>query len=167
VTPTYIYDVLQRIIKSGLILSKNLSKKQYPFQEVLHTGKYSTDIRFVNYCRIEKAITDAQSHSLMQASLIPYPYKKYTYLWKQHECNIYVTLDWITKKSLIYAIKLVKCSLCPYIHKRLSELKSYCKNKHTKNTIIRHSKMDIDNFSKVSSKNYFSEDVWKLTKVKL
>ena len=29
------------------------------------------------------------------------------------------------------------CSLCCYTHKRLSELKSHCKSKHTQNTIIR------------------------------
>ena len=55
--------------------------------------------------------------------------------------------------------EMYQCSLCTYRHKRLSELKSHCKNKHTKNTIIRHRKMDRENFSKVSSKNYFSEEV--------
>ena len=51
------------------------------------------------------------------------------------------------------------CSLCNYKHKRLSELKSHCKTKHTRNTIIRHCKMDREHFSKLSSKNYFSEEV--------
>ena len=51
------------------------------------------------------------------------------------------------------------CSLCNYTHKRLSELKNHCKTKHTRNTIIRHSKMDRDNFSKLSFTNYFSEEI--------
>ena len=51
------------------------------------------------------------------------------------------------------------CSLCSYKHKRLSELKSHCKTKHTRNTIIKHCKMDRDSFSKLSSTNYFSEEI--------
>ena len=39
--------------------------------------------------------------------------------------------------------EMYQYSLCTYRHKRLSELKSHCKNKHTKNTIIRHYKMEI------------------------
>ena len=54
------------------------------------------------------------------------------------------------------------CSLCSYTHKRLSELKSHCKTKHTRNTIIKHCKMDREDFSKLSCKNYFSEEIWKL-----
>ena len=55
--------------------------------------------------------------------------------------------------------KMYMCSLCTYRHKRLSELKSHCKNNRTKNTIIRHCKMDRENFSRVSSTNYFSEEI--------
>ena len=51
------------------------------------------------------------------------------------------------------------CSLCSYRHKRLSELKSHCKTKHTRNTIIKHQKMDRENFKKLSCKNYFSEEI--------
>ena len=51
------------------------------------------------------------------------------------------------------------CSLCNYTHKRLSEMKNHCKTKHTKNIIIKHHKMDRESFSKVSSKNYFSEEI--------
>ena len=59
------------------------------------------------------------------------------------------------------------CSLCNYKHKRLSELNSHCKNKHTRNTIIRHSKMDIENFTKVSFTNHVNEEIGKKLKVKL
>ena len=51
------------------------------------------------------------------------------------------------------------CSLCSYRHKRLSELKSHCKTKHTRNTIIKHRKMDRENFTKISCSNYFSEEI--------
>ena len=51
------------------------------------------------------------------------------------------------------------CSLCSYRHKRLSELKSHCKTKHTRNTIIKHCKMERNNFSKLSCTNYFSEEI--------
>ena len=53
------------------------------------------------------------------------------------------------------------CSLCNYRHKRMSELKSHCKTKHSRNTIIKHSKMDRENFSKLSFSNHFSEEIWK------
>ena len=60
--------------------------------------------------------------------------------------------------------EIYTCSMCTYRHKRLSELKSHCKTKHTRNTIIRHHKMYRENFSKVSSKNYFIEEIEKLLK---
>ena len=55
--------------------------------------------------------------------------------------------------------ELYTCSLCSYRHKRLSELKSHCKTKHTRNTIIRHHKTERENISKVSCTNYFSEEI--------
>ena len=55
--------------------------------------------------------------------------------------------------------ELYVCSLCNYTHKRLSELRSHCKNKHTRNTIIKHRKMDRENFTKLSCTNYFSEEI--------
>ena len=63
-------------------------------------------------------------------------------------------LDTHIRTCLIYV-----CSLCSYRHKRLSDLKTHCKTKHTRNTIIKHQKMDRDSFAKLSSKNYFSEEV--------
>ena len=51
------------------------------------------------------------------------------------------------------------CSLCSYTHNRLSEMKSHCKTKHTRNTIIKHCKMDRENFTKLKSTNYFSEEI--------
>ena len=60
--------------------------------------------------------------------------------------------------------ELYVCSLCNYTHKRLSELRSHCKNKHTRNSIIKHRKMDRENFTKLSCTNYFSEEIWKLPK---
>ena len=59
----------------------------------------------------------------------------------------------------VITCEMYACSLCNYRHKRLSEMKTHCKNKHSKNTIIRHRKMDRDNFSKLSCNNYFSEEV--------
>ena len=52
------------------------------------------------------------------------------------------------------------CSLCTYRHKRLIEMNSHFKSKYTRNTINRHWKMDRDNSSKVTSTNYFSEEIW-------
>jgi hypothetical protein len=77
------------------------------------------------------------------------------------ECNIF-DLKLNNKEELeihLQTCEMYTCSLCIYRHKRLSKLKSHCKNKHTKNTIIRHSKMDRDNSLKVSSTNYFSEEI--------
>jgi hypothetical protein len=59
----------------------------------------------------------------------------------------------------LFTCEMYTCSLCNYRHKRLSEMKSHCKNKHTKNTLIRHSKMDRENVSKLSCRNYFSEEM--------
>ena len=59
----------------------------------------------------------------------------------------------------IRTCEIYVCSLCSYRHKRLSDLKTHCKTKHTRNTIIKHQKMDRDSFAKLSSKNYFSEEV--------
>ena len=53
------------------------------------------------------------------------------------------------------------CFLCNYRHKRMSELKSHCKTKYSRNTSIKHSKMDRENFSKLSFSNHFSEEIWK------
>lgn len=77
------------------------------------------------------------------------------------ECNI---CDLKLKNKDEFGIHLLtcemySCSLCSYRHNRISELKSHCKTKHTRNTIIRHHKMDRENFSKVSSKNYFSAEI--------
>ena len=47
--------------------------------------------------------------------------------------------------------EMYTCSLCTYKHKRLSELKNHCKTKH--------SKMDKENFSKLSFSNHFSEEM--------
>ena len=79
------------------------------------------------------------------------------------ECSVCET-KLQNKEELVIHLKTCEmyiCSLCSYKHKRLSELKSHCKTKHTKNTIIKHRKMDRENFSKVSSTNYFSEEIWK------
>ena len=59
----------------------------------------------------------------------------------------------------IRTCEIYVCSLCSYKHTRLSDLKNHCKTKHTRNTIIKHQKMDRDSFEKLSSKNYFSEEV--------
>ena len=77
------------------------------------------------------------------------------------ECNI---CDLKIKNKDEFGIQLLNCemysnSLCCYRYNRISELKSHCKTKHTGNTIIRHHKMDRENLSKVSSKNYFSEEI--------
>ena len=77
------------------------------------------------------------------------------------ECNV-CDLRLVNKEELeiyLQTCEIYSCSLCSYRHSRLSELKSHCKKKHTRNTIIRHHKMDRENFSKVSSKNYFSEEI--------
>ena len=77
------------------------------------------------------------------------------------ECNI-CDLKLNNKEEFgihLLTCEIYLCSLCSYRHNRISELKSHCKTKHTRNTIIRHHKMDRENFSKVSSKNYFSEEI--------
>ena len=77
------------------------------------------------------------------------------------ECNI-CDLKLKNKEELeihIQTCEMYTCSLCTYRHKRLSELKSHCKSKHTRNTIIRHRKVDRESITKVSSTNYFSEEV--------
>ena len=38
--------------------------------------------------------------------------------------------------------KVYECYKCEYIHKRLSELKTHCKTKHTGNVAILHVKMN-------------------------
>ena len=55
--------------------------------------------------------------------------------------------------------EMYTCSVCAYKHKRLSELKNHCKTKHSRNTIIRHSKMDRENFSKLFFSNHFYEEI--------
>jgi hypothetical protein len=63
-------------------------------------------------------------------------------------------------KIHLQTCEIYVCSLCSYKHKRISELKSHMKTKHTsKNAIIKHMKMDRDCFSKLSVKNYFSEEI--------
>ena len=89
--------------------------------------------------------------------------EKETHVRETHtfECKV-CELKHNTKEELeihILTCEIYICSLCSYKHKRLSELKSHCKTKHTRNTIIRHCKMDRDSFSKLSSTNYFSEEI--------
>ena len=77
------------------------------------------------------------------------------------ECSIY-DFKLKNKEELgihLQTCKMYMCSLCYYIHKRLNELKSQWKTKHTKNVIIRHRKMDRESFSKLSNTNYFSEEI--------
>ena len=77
------------------------------------------------------------------------------------ECNI-CEIRHNNKEELdihLLTCEIYVCSLCSYRHKRLSELKSHCKTKHTRNTIIKHCKMDRNNFSKLSCTNYFSEEI--------
>ena len=89
--------------------------------------------------------------------------EKEAHIRKNHtfECSV---CDIKLRNKDEFLIHLPTCemnvsSLCSYRHKRLSELKSHCKTKHTKNIIIKHQKMDRDNFTKVSSTNYFSEEI--------
>ena len=77
------------------------------------------------------------------------------------ECNI---CDLKLKNKDEFGIHLLtcvkySCSLYSYGHIRISEIKSHCKTKHLRNTVIRQHKMDRENFSKVSSKNYFGEEI--------
>ena len=89
--------------------------------------------------------------------------EKETHIRDTHtfECNICETKHKNKEELDIHLLtcEIYVCSLCSYRHKRLSELKSHCKTKHTRNTIIKHCKMDRNNFSKLSSTNYFSEEV--------
>ena len=59
----------------------------------------------------------------------------------------------------IQTCEMYSCSLCSYTHKRQSELNSHFKTKHTRNTIIKHCKMDRETFTKLSCSNYFSEEI--------
>ena len=65
------------------------------------------------------------------------------------ECNV-CEIQLENKEDLdvhLLTCEMYICSLCNYRLKRLSELKSHRKTRHTRNTIIRHSKMDFENFS--------------------
>ena len=60
------------------------------------------------------------------------------------ECSVYDFKLQNNEELVIYLStgEMYVCSLCSYIHERLSELKSHCKTKHTRNTIIKLCKMD-------------------------
>ena len=90
--------------------------------------------------------------------------EKETHIRDYHtfECNVCEFRNTNKEELNIHLLtcEIYVCSLCSYKHKRLSELKSHIKTKHTaKNAIIRHMKMDRENFTKLSSKNYFSEEI--------
>ena len=90
-------------------------------------------------------------------------HEKATHIREMHtfECNV-CEFRSNNKEELdihILTCEMYFCSLCGYKHKRLSEMKTHCKTKHTRNTIIKHCKMDRNNFSKLSCTNYFSEEV--------
>jgi hypothetical protein len=77
------------------------------------------------------------------------------------ECNV-CKIKHKNKEELdihLLTCEIYVCSLCSYTHNRLSEMKSHCKTKHTRNTIIKHCKMDRENFSNLKSTNYFSEEI--------
>ena len=89
--------------------------------------------------------------------------EKETHIRNTHtfECNV-CALNHENKEELdlhLRTCEMYVCSLCNYTHKRISELKSHCKNKHSKNSIIRHRKMDRETFTKLSCTNYFSEEI--------
>jgi hypothetical protein len=89
--------------------------------------------------------------------------EKATHITEMHtlECNV-CELRHKNKEELdihILTCEMYICSLCSYKHKRLSEMKTHCKTKHTRNTIIKHCKMDRNKFSKLLCTNYFSEEV--------
>ena len=55
--------------------------------------------------------------------------------------------------------EVYECYKCEYMHKRLSELKTHCKTKHTGNVAILHVKMDRENMSEVTCKKYLSDEI--------
>ena len=107
---------------------------------------------FCNYCDMEFKLGCEKDRK-----------EKETHIRDTHtfECSV-CDIKLKNKEELVIHLatcEMYVCSLCSYTHKRLSELKTHCKTKHTKNTIIKHLKMDRENFSKISSKNYFSEEI--------
>ena len=89
--------------------------------------------------------------------------EKQNHIRKMHtfKCNV-CEFKHESKEELdihLLTCELYACSLCSYQHKGLSELKTHCKTKHTRNTIIKHCKMDRENFLKRTSTNYFNEEI--------
>ena len=89
--------------------------------------------------------------------------EKETHIRDEHtfQCNVCELRNKNKEELNIHLLtcEIYVCSLCSYKHKRLSELKSHIKTKHTQNAIIKHMKMDRENFTKLSCKNYFSEEI--------
>ena len=57
------------------------------------------------------------------------------------------------------AFEVYDCYVCDYMHKRLSELKTHCKNKHTGNVSILCGKMDRETISEATCKKYYYNDI--------
>ena len=107
---------------------------------------------FCDYCEIEFILGSEKDRK-----------EKETHIRNNHtfECSV-CDFKLQNKEELVIHLstcEIYVCSLCSYRHKRISELKNHCKTKHTKNIIIKHKKMDRENFTKVSSTNYFSEEI--------
>ena len=115
--------------------------------------KWKEEFMFWKREDLDQTFVTTVNLSLNQGVKKSCTYKAHTYLWMQYL--------WFKTEKQRGTCEMWICSMCTYRHKRLSEwVESNCKNKHTKNTIIKHSKMDRENYLKVSSTNYFSEAIW-------
>ena len=117
---------------------------------VLEKRRLGSD--FCDYCELEFKAGCEKDRKEKDAHI------RHTHTFECNICN-FKFKNTGELETHLQTCEMYTCSMCTYRHKRLSELKSHCKNKHTKNTIIRHHKMDRESFSKVSSTNYFSEEV--------
>ena len=128
------------------VTTKTLEKRIY----ILERQRLGSD--FCEYCDMEFMLGSEKSRKEKEAHIR----NNHTF-----ECSV-CDFKHQNKEELVIHLstcEMYVCSLCTYKHKRISELKSHCKKKHTKNVIIKHQKMDRENFTKVSSTNHFSEEI--------